>query len=61
MSSHGWRALAATCYSHRRRFALGALFGLFSLFAIPSGNPIWLTNLEFLGYLLFLIPLPQGP
>jgi hypothetical protein len=37
-----------------RWFALGALFSLFSLAAITTGDPNWLGFLSFLGFLVFL-------
>jgi hypothetical protein len=37
-----------------RRFAWGALFSVFSLFALVRGEWIWLLYLGFLGSLAFL-------
>ncbi len=44
----------------RRWFAFGAIFSLFSLLAIPTGNIAWLTNVAFLGFLVFLLPEKTG-
>ena len=38
----------------RRWFALVALFSLFGLMAIPTGDPSWLIYAGFLGFLAFL-------